>query len=299
MRAIGRRGSRGFLGLLLVVGAVAMSLGCSSSQSDPLTEQQRDSLTAVAEALEQSNAVISEVFDVDAVVPRLERWDRGKLGSEEALSQLRSELPGGACRTAVEALLTVERDMSRIRRDLIDKYRRERYGLVAEDTAAYARVKIASGIPAEQAVATSCGRSVTGTSPVPGSGTGLTAAQNARFDAVQAASGEAAAAYSAAFPVAEFVSDVEQLQAADVAVTAALEEIIALVSDEPCRSALSDLLELEQEQAALRSSTISAGKAGDLPKMLATVGEYSEVNASSAPHKAARQRIARGCGVDI
>ena len=286
-------------GLVLVAVAMVAGVGCSSSPSDALTEEQRTALTEVVDARDRADAVISDVFDVAAVVPRLERWDDRKLRNQEFLSQLRDELPGGACRTAVETLVGAEEEMSSIRRQLIDHYRQEQFGLVAGDTAAYARVKVASGLPAEETVASSCGRSVTDGSAAAGDGAELTAAQNARFDAAVVAAGEASVAYSNAFPVAEFVADVKKMQAADVTVTEKLGEVIALLSDGACRSALTELLDLEQEQAALRSTTISAGEAGDVVEMLTTVGEYSEVNSSSAPYKAAIRQIARSCGVAI
>lgn len=284
--------------IVLLVAALAVT-ACSSGSSSKFTDEQQSALDALAAAFEASDANTLDAFSADIVVPNLERWQESELEHQEALAELRDELPEGGCRTAVEELIAVEESQNVIRLRLIENYREEQFGLVADDTTEYGRSAVTSARQAEEAVLTNCGRSTVDPAKTATGTIVLTPSQVASIEAVQAAYAETSVAFAAVFSVTEFVSDVESLQAADVSVNRATDAAIAVLGEGPCRTALGELQSLEQQQADLRAAMIAAGEAGDLVTMFRTLGEYADVNSASEPYLAVEKSVNDNCGVEI
>lgn len=290
---------RACVGLLVLVGVLSVAAGCSSSPSGPLTSSQRADLAEAAKAYERSDSETSDAFEAKTVVPRLEHWQETEYLHQKALVKLRDDSPDGACRAAVQALLVVEDGQNVIRLRLIDHYRQEQFGLVAEDTVAYGVSVVNGARQAEDAVATACGRSSVDPSKVTSGASSLTPVQNSDFEAVLAAYDQTRAAFTSVFSTQEFVADLKSMRAADVPVTAALDTVIGSLGEGACRSSLIDLRSLETQQASLRDAMISAGEAGDLVTMITKLGEYAGVNATSDKFTKARASVSADCGVSV
>ena len=101
------------------------------------------------------------------------------------------------------------------------------------------------------------------------------------------------------FSVPDFVTDLQALKVSDAAVAKELDEVVALLVDGPCRTSLSELRAIEQQQAELREAMIAAGEAGDIVTMISTLGEYTEVNSTSSAFTTARQSVNDDCGVNV
>lgn len=284
---------------VVAVAALVLASACSSGPSSTLSDEERTALGEAAASFDAAELVVVDAFAADVVVPRLEDWQEAESLHQEALAQLRDALPEGACRSAVEALGSVEEDQNAIRLRLIDNYRREQFGLVAEDTTAYGRSVVNGALEAEEAVFTACGRSTVDPARTTGDTSAFTAAQNERFDQVLAAYDATGVAFDAVFSVEEFIADLEALQVADSGVAEALDRAVATLGQGPCRTSLEEVQALEQQQAELRAAMIAAGEAGDVVTMIRTLGEYSGVNSTSAPFTSARQAAVDNCGADL
>lgn len=294
------RRNRNVLALAGVLSFAVIALGCSSSSSSTtLTKEQRAELGKVAAAYDAAEASVTSAFDAAVVVPRLENWQDSEYRHQEALRRLRDGLPAGECRSSIEALIAVEDGQNVIRLRLIDDYRKEQFSEVAKDTTAYGASVINGGYQAEDAVAVACGRSTVNPSRVTERAGALTTAQNALFDSVLSAYAASGVAFDSAFSISGFVSDIEALQNADVAVDAALDESIAMLADGTCRDSLREVRRLEQQQTDLRSSMIAAGKAGDAVKMFTILDDYTAINSTSEPFTTARRTAAKDCGADV
>lgn len=299
MGAIERWRFRAVVGMAVVAGVALVGVGCSSTSSNSLTDEQRTALADVAAAYDQAELAVADSFDAATTVPRLERWQETEILHQQALAELRDELPEGECRAAIEALLVIEDGQNVIRLRLIENYRQEQFGLVAQDTTEYGRSVVSGALQAEATVATACGRSSVDPAATPTGAGSLTAAQNALFDAVLSAYGATREAFDAVFSVPDFVTDLQALQVAESAVAKELDEVLASLGDGPCRSSLSELRALEQQQAELTETMIAAGEAGDIVTMISTLGEYSEVNTTSSAFTSARQSAIDNCGADV
>ena len=284
------------LSVVLVIGAGACS---SSSSSAKLTAEQRAALGEVAAAFDEAEASVATAFEAAVVVPKLERWQQTEDRHQAALRALRDGLPAGECRSAVERLLVVEDGQNAVRGRLIEDYRAERYGLVAKDATDYGASVINGAYQAEDGVAVACGRSTVDAARTTTRAAALTPAQNALVDAVLAAYAETRVAFDAAFSVPEFVADVEVQQAAEAAVGAALDAMIALLAPGECRDSLQEIRTLERQQSELRTTIIAAGKAGDAVKMFTVLGDYSAINSTSETFTSARRAAVVNCGGDV
>ena len=299
---MGRNQSRRFrvvVGLMVVAGVALANAGCSSSSSSSLTDEQRTALAEVAAAFDQAELAVADSFEAATTVPRLERWQETEILHQQALAELRDELPDGECRAAIEALLVVEDAQNVIRLRLIENYRQEQFGLVAQETTEYGRSVVSGALQAEATVATACGRSSVDSAATPTDAGVLTGAQNVLFDAVLSSYGATRDAFDAVFSIPDFVTDLQALQVAESLVATELDEVVASLGEGPCRSSLSELRTLEQQQAELTETMIAAGEAGDIVTMISTLGEYTEVNSTSDAFTAARQSAIDNCGEDV
>lgn len=293
-----RRGRmRASVALVVVAGVALVSVGCSSTSSSSLTAEQRTALAEVAEAYDRAEDALAESFDAATTVPKLERWQETEYLHQKALAELRDGLPDGDCRTAVEALLKVEDGQNVIRLQLIENYRQEQFGLVAEDAIKYGLSVINGGFPAEVSIGRACGRSSVAKSPTDESV--LSEEQNVLFDAVLSAYGATGNAYDKVYSVSKFVTDLKAAQVVEAAVAKELDEIVAALGDGPCRTSLIELRAIEQQQEELRKDLIAAGEAGDIVKVLTTLGEYGKVNSTSRAFATARQSAVDECGEDV
>ena len=301
MKSVRTRRCSTVLAVIGIVTLVVSGVGCSSSSSSStkLTKEQRAELGKVAAAYDAAEASVTNTFEAAVVVPKLENWQNAEYRHQEALGRLRDGLPAGACRSAIEALLVVEDGQNVIRLRLIDDYRKEQFSEVAKDTVAYGASVINGAYQAEDAVAVACGRSSVDPTRVTDRAASLTAPQNALFDSVLAAYDATRVAFDASFSIARFVTEVEALQNADVAVDTALDESIAMLADGTCKDSLREIRRLEQQQTDLRSSIIAAGKAGDAVKMFTLLNDYTAINSTSEPFMTARTTAAKDCGADV
>lgn len=294
------RRHRRMIGGLAVTLGLALALGaCSSDSSSKLTSEERTALGEAAAAFDQAEAAVVGAFEGAVVVPKLERWQETETRHQEALTRLRDGLPVGECRSAIDALLEVEKRQNVIRLRLIEDYRQEQFGLVAKDTTDYGVSVINGAYQAEDAVAVACGRSTVNRSRVTERAGSLSPAQNALIDAVLDAYDATRQAFDAAFSIPGFVADVEALQAADAAVAKELDEVIALLGDGECRASLVAVRALEQQQSDLRVGIIAAGKSGDAVKMFTLLGDYTAINSTSEPFMTARRAAVEACGADV
>ena len=287
------------VGLVVVAGVALTGAGCSSTSSSSLTDEQRTALAEAAAAFDQAELVLADSFDAATTVPRLERWQETEILHQQALAELRDELPDGECRAAIEALLVVEDGQNVIRLRLIENSRQEQFGLVAQETTEYGRSVVSGALPAEATVATACGRSSVDPAAAPTDEGVLSGAQNVLFDAVLSSYIATGDAFDAVFSVPDFVTDLQALKVSDAAVAKELDEVVALLVDGPCRTSLSELRAIEQQQAELREAMIAAGEAGDIVTMISTLGEYTEVNSTSSAFTTARQSVNDDCGVNV
>ncbi|MFM8305370.1 MAG: hypothetical protein ACKOA9_13925 [Actinomycetota bacterium] len=286
-------------GLVFMAGVALASAGCSSTSSSPLTDEQRTALTEAAAAYDQAELALADSFAAATTVPKLERWQETEDLHQQALAELRDELPDGDCQAAIEALLVVEDGQNVIRLRLIEHYRQEEFGLVAQDTIEYGLSVVRSGLPAEATVAAACGRSPVDPAAPPTDEGVLSKAQNALFDAVLSSYAATGDAFDAVYSVSGFVTDLKAAQVVDAAVAKEIDEVVASLNDGPCRSSLIELRAIEQQQEELRDAMIAAGEAGDLVTMLTTLGEYGEVNSTSGAFTTARQSAVDDCGEDF
>jgi hypothetical protein len=195
--------------------------------------------------------------------------------------------------------LVIEDGQNVIRLRLIENYRQEKFGLVAEDTKDYGLSVLNGARQAEAAVGTACGRSSVDSAANPSNPTILTGDQNALFDAVVAAYDATGVAFDEALPLADFVADVEAAKILEVEVGKELDEAITLLGDGPCRTSVIELRAIERQQEELREAIISAGKSGNTVAMFTKLGEYSAVNSTSVVFTTARESVVTNCGVDI
>jgi hypothetical protein len=318
--------SKTIAGLVVVAGMMWAGAGCSSNSTsteqlavsttaqpaasttapaepevDPsvLTAEQRAALQEAATAYDAAEQLLVERFDSVTVVPELERWHESELAHQEALVELREALPDGACRASIDTLLVVEDGQNEIRLRLIEHYRQDEFALVADDTVDYFISVVDGALPAEEEVAVACGRSSVDSSRTSADAGTLTPDQNALLDAVLAAYAATGVAYGAAFSVSEFVTVVQAVQDAEAAAAEALDEVLAVLGDGECRTALDEVRAIEQTQAELRDALISAGEKGDLLTLFRTLGDYTEVNSSSEPFVTARQAAVDACGEEL
>ena len=287
------------VGIFVVAGAALMGVGCSSASSNSLNKEQRTALAEAATAFDQADLILADSFAAAATVPRLERWQETEDVHQQALKKLRDELPDGECRKAIEALLMIEDGQNVIRLRLIEAYRQEQFGLVAQETIEYGRSVISGARQAEATVSTACGRSSVDPTALPTQAGTMTMAQNVLFDAVLAAYEATRQAFDAVFSIPEFLIDLQALQVADSAVAKELDEVVAVLTDGPCRSSLIELRAIEKQQAEIRQTMIVAGQAGDIVKMISTLDEYSKVNSTSNAFTSARQSVVDDCGADV
>lgn len=287
------------IGVLALAGVLAGACSSSSSSSSKLTAQQRTELGEIAKAYDEAESATAATFEPETTVPRLEKWQESEDRHQDALKRLRDGLPAGACRSSIEALLVVEDGQNVIRRRLIEDYRQSQFGIVAKDTVDYAASVANGALQAEAAVPVACGRSTVDRARTTDAAASLTPAQNALFNAVLDAYEATRQAFDAAFSIPRFVTEVEALQAADVAVASALDALIADLSDGACRSSLLEVRELERRQSEIRMSIIAAGKAGDAVKMFTLLADYTAINSTSEPFVTARRTAVKDCGGKI
>ena len=290
------------VGLLLLAGAMLAGTSCSSSSpksANSLTSEQRAALSEAADAYDNAERSLANSLETTTIVPKFEKWQETEYLHQQALKALRDGLSSGECRSAVEALLVIEEGQNVIRLRLIENYRQEQFGLVAVDTKDYGLSVVNGALQAEAAVAAACGRSSIDPAASPSNPTLLNAAQNALFDAVVTAYVATGVAFDRAFPVADFVADVEAAQVTEVGVGKELDDVIALLGDGPCRTSLIELRAIERQQEELRVAIISAGKSGNIVAMFTKLGEYSAVNSTSVVFTTARESVVTNCGFDI
>lgn len=279
----------------------ASTTALAEPEIDPatLTPEQFAALGEAAAAYDLAEQALLDAFESVTVVPRLELWQETEIAHQEALAGLRDALPEGGCKTAVEALIAIEEGQNSIRLRLIENYRQDEFGLVADDAIAYGVSVVNGALQAENDVAVACGRSSVDASQPASDAGSLTPDQNALFDAVLAAYDATGLAYDEVYSISEFVADLEAAQDADAVVASELDEVLASLDEGDCRSALSELRSLEEQQTDLRTAMISAGQEGDIVTMLRTLGEYAEVNSYSEPFTTARQSAIDSCGADL
>lgn len=313
-----KRGLLKIAGLVVVAGMMLAGVGCSSSSSvteqsavsttesiemevDPgvLTAEQRAVLREVATAYDAAEQLLVESFDSVTIVPKLERWHELEIVHQGALVELREALPDGRCRASIDALLLVEDGQNEVRLSLIEHYRQDEFALVADDTVDYFVSVVNGALPAEEEVAVACGRSSVEPSQASADSGTLTSDQNALLDAVLAAYAATRDAYGAAFSVSEFVTDVQAVQDAEAAIAAKFDEVMAILGEGECRTALDEVRAIERTQAELREGLIAAGETGDLLALFLTLGEYTDVNSSSEPFVIARQAAVDACGEEM
>ena len=280
---------------------VASSTAPAEPEIDPgvLTPEQLAALDEAAAAFDDAEQVLVTAFDAVTVVPKLERWQETETAHQEAVGALRDALPEGGCRAALDALLAIEEGQNTIRQRLIENYREEDFGLVADDTVAYGVSVVNGAVQAEEEIAVACGRSSVDPSRSSAAAGSLTPEQTALFDAVLAAYGATSEAFEDVFSISEFTADLEALQEAEALVAAELDEVLALLGDGECRVALGEVRALEQQQSDLRTAMITAGQAGDIVTMIRTLGEYTEVNSVSEPFTTARRSAVDSCGAEL
>jgi hypothetical protein len=271
----------------------------AESESSGLTAEQQAALAAVASAFDNAEQVVVDAFESETVVPKLERWQESEILHQQALTELRDALPAGDCRIAIDLLLLVEEDQNAIRLQLIENYRSEEFGLVANSTVEYGASVVNGALQAEEEVAVACGRSTVDPSRLQAGADSLTPDQTELFGAVLMAYAATGEAFDEVFSIAEFVADLEALQDADALVANELGEVLALLGDGRCRTALSELLALEKQQADLRAAMITAGQDGEIVTMFRLLGEYTEVNSPSDSFRMARQSAVDDCGFDV
>lgn len=290
------------VGLLLLTGAVLAGASCSSSSStsaNSLTSEQRAALKEAAEAFDTAERSLANSLEATNTVPKFERWQETENLHQQALKALRDGLPDGDCRSAVEALVVIEDGQNVIRLRLIENYRQEQFGLVAEDTRDYGLSVLNGARQAEAAVGTACGRSSVDSAANPSNPAILNGDQNTLFDAVVAAYDATGVAFDEALPLTDFVADVEAAKVLEVEVGKELDEVIALLADGPCRTSLIELRAIERQQEELREAIISAGKSGNTVAMFTKLSEYSAVNSTSDVFTTARESAVTNCGADI
>lgn len=270
-------------------------------EPDPsaLTVEQRTALQEAADAYDEAAQVLVDSFDSEAVVPKLERWHEVEILHQEALVELRNALPDGECRAAIDALLVVEDGQNTIRLRLTENYRQNEFALVADGAVEYGVSVVNGALQAEEEVAVACGRSSVDPSRPPTDTESFTPDQTALFDVVVAAYAETRVAFDAVFSVEKFLIDLEALQEADAVAATELDEVVALLGEGECRTALAELRAIERKQATLREEMITAGQQNDLVAMLRVLGDYTEVNSSSEPFVTARQTAVDSCGSEI
>jgi hypothetical protein len=290
------------VGLLLLTGAVLAGASCSSSSStsaNSLTSEQRAALKEAAEAFDTAERSLANSLEATNTVPKFEKWQEAENVHQQALQALRDGLPSGACRSSVEALLVIEDGQNVIRLRLIENYRQEQFGLVADDSRDYGLSVLNGARQAEAAVSTACGRSSVDSAANPSNPTILNGDQNAAFDAVVAAYDATGVAFDEALPLTDFVADVEAAKVLEVEVGKELDEVIALLGDGPCRTSVIELRAIERQQEELRDAIISAGQSGNTVAMFTKLGEYSAVNSTSDVFTTARESVVTNCEFDI
>ncbi|CAB4323198.1 MAG: hypothetical protein F2520_04705 [Actinobacteria bacterium] len=290
------------VGLLLLAGVMLAGTSCSSSSTssaNSLTSDQRAALNEAAEAFDNAESSLANSLEATNTVPKFEHWQEAETLHQQALKALRDGLPSGACRSSVEALLVIEDGQNVIRLRLIENYRQEKFGLVAEDTKDYGLSVLNGARQAEAAVGTACGRSSVDSAANPSNPTILNGDQNALFDAVVAAYDATGVAFDEALPLTDFVADVEAAKVLEVEVGKELDEAITLLGDGPCRTSVIELRAIERQQEELREAIISAGKSGNTVAMFTKLGEYSAVNSTSVAFTTARESVVTNCGFDI
>jgi hypothetical protein len=271
----------------------------SSSSANSLTGEQRAALSKAAAAFDTAESSLANSLEATNTVPKFEKWQEAENLHQQALKALRDGLPSGECRSAVEALLVIEEGQNVIRLRLIENYRQEKFGLVAEDTKDYGISVLNGARQAEAAVGTACGRSSVDSAANPSNPTLLNGDQNVLFDAVVAAYVATGVAFDEALPLADFVADVEAAKVLEVEVGKELDEVITLLGDGPCRTSVIELRAIERQQEELREAIISAGKSGNTVAMFTKLGEYSAVNSTSVVFTTAHESVVTNCGVDI
>ena len=245
------------VGLLLLAGVMLAGTSCSSSSSssaNSLTGEQRAALSKAAAAFDTAESSLANSLEATNTVPKFEKWQEAENLHQQALKALRDGLPSGECRSAVEALLVIEEGQNVIRLRLIENYRQEKFGLVAEDTKDYGISVLNGARQAEAAVDTACGRSSVDSAANPSNPTLLNGDQNVLFDAVVAAYDATGVAFDEALPLADFVADVQAAKVLEVEVGKELDEVITLLGDGPCRTSVIELREIERQQEELHVS---------------------------------------------